>query len=423
MSVLAPAAPPLLEPDQRRGRRLAITSHPAGNTFRMVFTQHLPTLALVSLGASELQVGIQSAFVFAFIVFQLPTLRAVAYLSKRSILVGSHLFALAAAFPLVLWERLPRITDALPVSPADLAMASFALVAFGVCIGETVWFPMLRAYVHPERIGRFFGTLRTGWHLALIVFYLFSQWWLGRHPGDFATLFGIGFGLGLARTFLIARMPERSERTGQHIRVRETLALLRDAQLRSYLATVAWSHSMRIAAVPFVIVMLRRVVGFSDDQVIYTTVAHFTGGVASLYLWGRVVDRVGAVAVLRVTTVGQGLLIASLLLFSPVPSVVALMVLWFFALSVLASGHGVADTHVLFELTPPEAPARTLVLGAVGVGLAGGLVPVLAGALLDAWLPEGGAAGALAVYRVFFAALGGLLLLALLPLRALARSR
>ena len=129
---------------------------------------------------------------------------------------------------------------------------------------------------------------------------------------------------------------------------------------------------MRLAAVPFVIVMLRRVAGFSDTEVLYTTVAHFTGGVASLYVWGRVVDRVGTVAVLRVTTLGQGLLIASLVSFGVLEDVVPLMVLWFFALSVLASGHGVADTHVLFELTPPEAPARTLVLGAVGVGLVAG---------------------------------------------------
>jgi predicted MFS family arabinose efflux permease len=425
MSTLEPIAPPLLEEDQRRGRRLAITSHPAGNTFRMLFTQHLPTLALVSLGASELQVGVQSAFVFAFIGFQLPTLRAVAHVSKRTILVSSHLFAVAAALPLVFWGRLPTLAAALPVpvSPADLAMACFALVAFGVCVGETVWFPMLRAYVHPERIGRFFGTLRTGWHLALIGFYLFSQAWLRRHPGDFSTLFGVGFALGVARTFLIARMPERSERTGQRIRVREAVALLRDVRLRSYLATSAWSQSMRIAAVPFVIVMLRRASGFSDDQVLYTTVAHFTGGVASLYLWGRVVDRVGAVAVLRVTIIGQALLVAALLFFAPVSAVVPLMVLWFFALSVLASGYGVADTHVLFELTPPEAPARTLVLGAVGVGLAGGLVPVLAGAVLDAWLPVGIGADALPVYRVFFGVLGAVLVLALAPLQVLDRAR
>jgi MFS family permease len=148
--------------------------------------------------------------------------------------------------------------------------------------------------------------------------------------------------------------------------------------------------------------------------------AHFTGGVVSLYAWGRAVDRVGAARVLRATTIGQGLLIASLFVFVPGPAVVPVMVFWFFALSVLASGHGVADTHVLFGLTPPEAPVRTLVLGAVGVNLTAGVMSVLAGALLEVWLPEG-LEGALDVYQTFFALLGGLLLLALFPLRRLAR--
>jgi len=410
-------APPLAKHDRRRGRHLAIASHPAGNTFRLIFTQHLPTLALVSLGASELQVGIQSSFVFVFIALQLPTLRVVAHVSKRAILVSSHLFAVVTALPLVFWGRLESLGGELSIS---VAMLSFALVAVGVCVGETVWFPLLRGYVNPERIGRFFGTLRTGWHLALIFFYLFSQWWLASHPGDFATLFGVGWVLGFLRTFLIARLPERSERTGERIRVVEAIALLRDARLRRYLETIAWSHAMRMAAVPFVIVMLRRVVGVSDTEVIYTTIAHFTGGVVSLYAWGRVVDRVGAVAVLHATTIGQGLLLASLFFFDPGPLVVPLMVLWFFALSVLASGHGVADTHVLFGLTPPEAPARTLVLGAVVVSVSVGSMAVLAGALLELFLPEG-PTGALDVYHVFFALTGGLLLLALAPLRLLAR--
>ena len=81
--------------------------------------------------------------------------------------------------------------------------------------------------------------------------------------------------------------------------------------------------------------------------------------------------------------------------------------------------HPSSNTHVLFELTPPEAPARTLVLGAVGVGIAAGLAPILAGALLQLALPEG-VAGALDVYRAFFALLGVLIVLALLPLRRLA---
>lgn len=409
------AAPPLPEHLRTRGRRLAIASHPAGNTFRMVFSQHLPTLALVGLGASELQVGLQNSFVFIFIALQLPTLRAVGRFSKRSILVASHLFALLAALPLVCWSWIETLPGAAPVA---VAMASFAFVAAGLCVGETVWFPLLRGFVETRRIGRFFGTLRTGWHLALILFYAASQRWLEAHPGGFGALFAAGWGLGVLRTFLIVQLPERSERTGGRVRIVEALTLLRDPRMRGYLLTVAWTHAARVAAVPFVIVMLRRVVGLSDGDVIYTTVAYFTGGLVSLYGWGRAVDRAGALPVLRATLIGQALLIGLLCTFVPGPNAVWLMVGWFFAIAVLASGFGLADTHLLFGLAPAEAPARTLVIGAVVVGVVAGLTPVLAGAALEGILHG---EGDLRVYRGFFAALGALALLALLPLRRLAR--
>ena len=417
MSASASAvAPPLSEALRTRGRRLAIASHPAGNTFRMVFSQHLPTLALVGLGASELEVGLQNAFVFAFIALQLPTLRAVSRFSKRSILLASHAFALLAALPLVFWSSIEALPGATPVA---VAMASFAFVAMGLCVGETVWFPLLRGFVEPERIGRFFGTLRTGWHLALILFYAGSQRWLEQHPGGFGALFATGWALGLLRTFLIARLPERSERTGERIRARQALALVRDPRMRGYLLTVAWTSAVRVAAIPFAIVMMRRVAGVSGGDVLYTTVAYFSGGLVSLYLWGRVVDRAGAVPVLRATLIGQALVIAALAGFEPGASAVPVMVVWFFAVAVLASGFGVADTHLLFGLAPAEAPARTLVLGAVVVGIAAGLTPIGAGAVLDAAL---GGGHDLAVYRAFFGSLGGLALLALIPLRGLRRT-
>jgi predicted MFS family arabinose efflux permease len=408
---------PLSSVQRARGRRLAIASHPAGMTFRMVFTQHLPTLALVALGASELQVGLQGAFVYAFIALQLPALGVVGRVSKRRILVSAHVFAVTAATPLLLYASLAERGGE---SAIAVALASFGFTAAGICVGDTVWFPLLRAYVEADRVGRFFGTLRTGWHLALIGFFSLSQWWLSRHPGRFAPLFALGWGLGVARTALIARLPERSERTGARIRAREAFALVREPRIRAYLVGVAWCNGMRVAALPFAVVMMRRVLGLSDGQVLYTTVALFTGGLASLYLWGRVVDGVGAAPVLRATAVGQGVLVAALAGVAPEgAAMVPVMVAWFFGLSLLSSGFGVADTHLLFELTPPEAPARTLVLGAVVVGVASGAAPVLAGVALDALLPASGGPGALGVYRAFFAVLGGLMALSFLPLLGL----
>ncbi len=395
------ATEPLDERSKARGRALAIASHPAGNTFRLVFTTHLPTLALVALGAGETVVGLQGAFVFVFLALQLPTLRAMGRIPKRRILMRAHLFSLVGALPLVFFARLETLPEPWPVV---LAMLSFGWIAVGICIGETVWFPLLRAYVDPASTGRFFGLLRSGWHLALILFYAGSLLWLERSPGSFGPLFAVGFGLGVLRILGIAFLPERSERTQEGIRVREAFARVRDPRIRRYLLVIGGVTAARTAAVPFTIVWLRRIVGFGEEQVLMTTAAHFAGGLASLYLWGRVVDRVGPIRVLTATAAGQALLLVGLAAMAAGAPTPAAMVLWFFALSVLSSGFGVADTQLLFGLTPEGAPARTLVLGAVVVGLGAGAAPILAGGLLQ--IGQAAGAPALPSYQGLFLALG-----------------
>ncbi len=380
----------------------------------MVMTQHLPTLALVSLGASESAIGLQNAFSSAFKLLQLPTLRAVARIAKRWILMLGQLVAVLGATPLLFFGAIASWEGDAGV---NVALSAFAVVAIGLTISNAVWFPMLRAYVEPERIGRFFGLLRTGWHLALIVYYFAARAWLVQHPGDFAPLFLVGWLLGLLRIALIARLPERSERTGERIRVREALALVRHQQpLRRYLIGVTWTAAIRLCLIPFAIVMLRREVGFSDGQIVAMTIASFGGGLASLYLWGRVVDRIGPAPVFRATSIGLGVLYLVLLgVEEPTHGTLLVLIGFFFANAVLTSGFGVADTHVLFGITPAHAPARTLVVADVIVSMVAGAAPWLVGIALEHSLA--GAQRPLAVYQALFGAAALLQVLAYLPLR------
>jgi Na+/melibiose symporter-like transporter len=385
-------------------------------TFSLVFTQHLPTLALVALGASETVVGVQSALGAADLL-RLPTLRAVSVLSKRTILVAGQAAALVAAVPLLFFPALlERARDGGPA--VAIALLSLIGVTAWVRISDTVWFPLLRSYVEPARIGRFFGTLRSGWHLALIFYYLGASAWLARDPSGFGPLFAAAWMCGLLRIALIRRLPERSERTGQRIRAREAIALLRDQPLlRRYLVGVSTAAAVRGSVVPFVIVMMRREVGFTDGQVLYTTVASFAGGLASLYLWGRAVDRVGAAPVFRLTSLGSAILIAALMLVeTATPGVLAGVVAFFFLHAVLTAGFGVADTHVLFGLAPDDAPARTLVIAAVVTSLLASLAPLFVGLGLEVWL-EGRETGRLVIYHAFFATAALVQAVAFWPLR------
>lgn len=402
----------LHESERRRGRLLAFTSHPAGMTHRTVLSDHVPTLALIALGASESVVGMQRAFIYLAILVQLPVLRWIGRIPKRRILVTGQMVALLGTAPLLWFARLhdgPGIA---------VALTAFATASLGFAVCETVWFPLLHGFQEDERIGRFFGLLRTGWHLTLIFYFLGARWWLAVHPGEFAPLFGVAFGLGVVRVLLIAQLPERSERTGSAIRVRQALALLRrQPLLRRYLAGVTIAGSTRVVAFTFSVVMMRRVVGFSEGEVLYTTVAIYTGGLASLWIWGRIVDAVGPGPVFRWTAVGQSLLFLGLLGISAndAPSLM-LAVALFFSLWALGCGFDVADTHVIFALAPSNAPARTLVVTRVCDSLLRGGAPLVVGLLLDRLLGAG--MEPLLVFRGLFVVCSLAILTAILPLRA-----
>jgi predicted MFS family arabinose efflux permease len=407
---------PLPERLRARGRRLAWTSHPAGMTHRYVYTEELPTLALVALGASETVVGLQRAFERLGQLLQLPTLRTVGRFRKRSILVVGQGIAVAAGIPLVGFAWLAAEMREWAVA---ITLGSLALSAAGIVISQTVWFPLLRGYVEPGRIGHFFGILRSGWHLTLIAFFVAAQRWLAAHPGSFGLLFGVATACGLLRMAIVARLPEAEGERGTPVRVREAVGLLRsEPLLLRYLLGVGLSGAARRALVPFVIVWMRRGMGLSEADVLLTTVAGFAGGFASLYLWGRVVDRSGPNPTFRITGLGMALLFL-LLIGMPESGAVAPMIGFFFLLAVLASGFGVADTQALFSLTPAEAPTRHLVVADVGTSLVYGLAPLTAGLLLElaiAWGLE-----PLAAYRALFGACALAALLALAPLRGLPR--
>jgi MFS family permease len=169
--------------------------------------------------------------------------------------------------------------------------------------------------------------------------------------------------------------------------------------------------------VPFVIVMMRREVGFTDGQVLLTTVASFAGGLASLYLWGRAVDRTGAAPIFLWTSLAGAASIAALVFVEDAtPLTLAAIVGFFFVFAVLTSGFGVADTHVLFRLAPADAPARTLVIAATVSAVLGSVAPLLVGVGLDLWL-EGRESGRLLVYHGFFLGAALVQALAFLPLR------
>jgi predicted MFS family arabinose efflux permease len=163
------------------------------------------------------------------------------------------------------------------------------------------------------------------------------------------------------RIALIARLPESTAiQPDERMRLRDVVSLVRDrVPLRRYLAGMMLGGAPRRAALPFAVVMMRRSMGLSDADVVLTTVASFAGGFASLYAWGRAVDRFGAAPVFRVTALASSALLLGLAAVGPRASLLA-MIGFFFVFVALAAGFGVADTHVLFSIAPDHEATPTL---------------------------------------------------------------
>lgn len=400
--------------ERGRGRRLAILSHPMGMTHRQVYTDQLPTLALVALGASTTVVGIQRALEPLGQMLQLTTLRALRDFPKRRILVAGQILAVLAGLPLIAFSLLAAAPRSLSLT---LTLTSLALTVVGIVVSQTVWFPLLRDYIEPGQTGHFFGALRMWWHLMLIAYFLAAQRWLAYHPGSFGVLFAVGTLCGLLRVAMIARLPEASHHESRPSRVRAALRLLQtEPSLRRYLLGVGLYGAAQRAVLPFVIVLMRRVMGLSDADVLIGMVATYVGGFASLYLWGRLTDRVGAVPVFRVTVFAMAGLFVTLLPLAGSEPGALVMAGFFFLVSVFASGFGVADTHVLFRLAAAHEPTGFLVIADVASSLAYGLAPLLIGAVLDVAIVAG--VDAVLAYRLVFAAAAVATLAALVPLRA-----
>jgi predicted MFS family arabinose efflux permease len=389
-----------LQPEeQARGRRLALLSHPFAMTYRRLVTEDLPTLALVSLGAGDAVVGLQRAFEPLSALLQLPSLRALAHMSKRSLLIAGQCVAVAGGLPLLFFASLAALGHDTAVL---VAVASFAIAATGLGIAETPWFPMLYSYVRPDRIGRFFGTLRSSWHVALIVSFIGAQRWLSAHPGDFAPVFAAALTCGVLRIAIVWRLPERTDAPRVRIRARSALAeFVRRPELRRYFLGVALAGGARRAIMPFAIVVMRRVVGMTEAQVLLATLASFVGGLGSLYVAGRAADRFGSAPVFRASGIGLAVLaLGFCALREPGYGAVLLSAALFCGIAALAAAFGVADTNVLFSLASPEDPTPILTAATAATSSAFAVAPVLAGLALQ--LAIGLGVEELVAYRALF---------------------
>ncbi len=415
------ASQPKLEPDelsaddQRRGRRLALSTHAFSMTFRMAFMGDLATQALITLGASAGPVGLFASLGSFAALTQLGGLRLVERIGKKNLILATQGVALLFSLPLLWFAGLQGLGDPWGWRAALLSMS---VVTLALVCGSTAWWPLLHGYVPRTRTGRFFSVMRTIWHLALIAFFLGCTWWLARSPGNFGPLFALAWVCGLLRIVILWHAPERPESEAHPIR--ELFATIyRTAPLRRYVTGVTLDQAVFRCVPPFTILMLRSEANLGEHEVMIATVANFLGGMLALLPSGWLVDRLGPRPVLIWTCALRGLIVLGIGLAgfylsgrTLIFAAGSLIMLWSF----LVSAFGVAEVKVLFGLAGEGNPTQLIVGSVVTRAVFAGVIALVLGVSLELLL-EAQVAEPLTLYLWLFAILAALQAAAVVPLR------
>jgi MFS family permease len=348
------------------------------------------TAFALGLGASPLQMGLLAAIPFAAQVAQWPATLLIERVRRRRLIGvmtisgGRLLIGLTALLPLLTDLRMAL----------TLLLVAEVLIAVLHAVGACAVNSWLHQLTPPSQLGAFFAR-RLFWGTTVSCAATLAAGALVEHGpggqrgnelGPFAWAFALAALAGFVSSAFLARAPEPLMRdagplTGLIDRLRTPLRAPNFRRLLVFLA--AWTVASNLA-VPFIAVYLIEQLGHTLGTVTQLWVASQVANALTLYLWGRLSDRLTNKGVLAVVLPLHFLGVLSLVFLDAVSDpqwqLGALYVIHV-ALGIAAGGIGLAMGNLGLKLAPPAQ--ATAFLAAIGLvsAVTGGLAPVVAGAL------------------------------------------
>ena len=381
---------PSIPPERLEAGQRALVYDLAWASFSGAFAGGVILIAFaLRLGASPLQVGLLAAIPFLAQAAQLPGTVLVERLRMRrriSVLAitGARVLVLPmAALPLM--ER------------HDLALALLitlqVLIAGLHAIGGCAVNSWLHQLIPQQQLGRFFSRrLFFGTALACAGT-LLAGWLIDQGPAEaglqpFALAFTIAALTGFVSSYHLARTPEPwMPPSGPGGGMRQRLAQpLRDANFRRLLVFLAaWTIAANLAA-PFLTVYLMEQRGYALATVTSLWVTSQLANAVTLYLWGRLSDRLTNKAVLALVLPVHFACVASLVFVDAVRDPewqLGMLYAIHVVMGIATGGIGLATGNLGLKLAPQGQ--GTVYLAAIGLATAvsGGIAPVAAG-----WLAQ-----------------------------------
>ena len=339
----------------------------------------------VALDAGAFVIGLIAAIPFAAQAVQLPAIALVEHVRERrriTVIAATAARALILALALVPWVA--------PESRVGLLLSAQLVITVLGSVAGCAFNSWVHQLLPREGLGAFFARrLFWGTSLAcagsLTAGLLVDHWPFGDSLHAYSVTFAAAGLAGFASSWFLARVPEPPMIAAPHVPVLEKMrSPFRDANFRRVLVFMGgWNFASNLA-VPFVTVYLMRQLGYSLSTVTTLWAVSQIANAFTLYLWGRLSDRMSNKAVLAAALpvyFGSVLALVFTALPNPHALTLALLYLVHVVMGASAGGIALATGNIGLKLAPQGQGTAYLAAISLVASIAGGIAPILGGAL------------------------------------------
>lgn len=356
----------------RRGQALLIRYVAAGAA-NNALVGSTGALFLLSLGATPFHLGLLATCI---------------HLDKIGRLVGAELMRHTGKARIMLWGRLLAspvtaglaVAAALGIAGEEAIWATILVLAVRGAlqqIGNAAWWPLIRDVTEGGSLGEFLGRMRSYQRLLELALPVAVGAWLGERPDPerFWPLFAAAVFVLLLAAWWIRDVPERPLGPSTESLLRRVRQVMGVPAIRHFCLYLGVRVFLTSASFPFWVVVLTER-GLPVSQFVWMTSMLALGQLATLWFWGRLVDRRGPRIALRVPLTGI-ILLAAMWLFLPEGSWTLLIwasilhLLW----GALEAGSQMGQSRVMVDAVPEdlqgEGFAVVIYASAIGGALGG----------------------------------------------------
>jgi len=341
----------------------------------------------LSLGAGPIEIGLLAAIPYIAQVAQLPAIVLVERVRRRRAI---GVWAVTAARVLILALA---IVPFLPASATRLPLLIAAQLL--ICALGSIGGCAINSWVHQllptETLGNFFARQLFGSTTLSALGTLAAGLLVDHSPfANSQQSYGIAFAAagiaGFISSFYLARVPEPvMHDAGPPASVFSRLrAPLRDRAFRRLLVLIAaWNLASNMAA-PFLTVYLIQQMGYGLSTVTRLWVLSQLANVLTIYLWGRLSDRLSNKGVLSVVFPVYFACILSLVFIGGATNSslqLASLGAMHVAMGAAAGGIGLGMGNLGLKLAPQGQGTPYLAMTGLVTAVAGGVAPLIAGVL------------------------------------------